>query len=201
MANVFTAGEKQTLHAVSFYAAAFGTKYELFVDDVSGGASSASEALLAAGVAGTLEKPGYHTITLPRARRGWVKECVFRVRVKLTTPGYEYPLPVELPLEEYSDNATASPGESFYSADGASMDRSYGRPRRSEFLHQGLRDGRDERRRREQRLLRRLRVAVALRAAAAFSAAPQEVGGDVRCCSKRRCGSPEFRGPASSFCV
>ncbi|PKL03249.1 MAG: hypothetical protein CVV55_00715 [Synergistetes bacterium HGW-Synergistetes-2] len=119
MANVFTAGEDQTLRAVSFYAAAFGTKYELFVDDVSSGASSASEALLAAGVAGTLEKPGYHTITLPRPV-GVGKGTRFRVRVKLTTPGYEYPLPVELPLEEYSDNATASPGESFYSADGAS---------------------------------------------------------------------------------
>lgn len=117
MANVFTAGKDQTLRAVSFYAAAFGAKYELFVDAVSGGASSASEALLAAGVAGTLEKPGYHTIPLPQPV-GVGKGTRFRVRVKLTTPGYEYPLPVELPLEEYSDNATASPGESFYSEDG-----------------------------------------------------------------------------------
>ncbi len=119
MANVFTAGEDQTLRAVSFYAAAFGTRYEIFIDDVSGGASSASETLLAEGVAGTLEKPGYHTIALPRPV-GVGKGARFRVRVKLTTPGYEYPLPVELPVEEYSDNATASPGESFYSADGAS---------------------------------------------------------------------------------
>ena len=119
MANVFTAGEDQTLRAVSFYAAAFGAKYELFIDAVSGGVSSASEALLAVGVAGTLEKPGYHTVTLPRSV-GVGKGTRFRVRVKLTTPGYDYPLPVELPLEEYSDNATASPGESFYSGDGAS---------------------------------------------------------------------------------
>lgn len=119
MANIFTAGEEQSLRAVSFYAAAFGTKYELFIDDVSGGASSASDALLVAGVAGTLEKPGYHTITLPRPV-GVGKGSRFRVRVQLTTPGYDYPLPVELPLDGYSDNATASPGESFYSADGAS---------------------------------------------------------------------------------
>ena len=117
MANVFTAGEDQTLRAVSFYAAAFGAKYELFIDAVSGGASPASEALLAGRVAGTLERPGYHTIPLPQPV-GVGKGTRFRVRVKLSTPGYDYPLPVELPLEEYSDYATASPGESFYSADG-----------------------------------------------------------------------------------
>lgn len=115
MANVFTAGEDQTLRALSFYAAAFGTRYELFIDDVS----SVNEALLMAGAAGVLEKPGYHTISLPLPV-GVGEGTRFRVRVKLTTPGYEYPLPVELPLEGYSDNATAAPGESFYSADGAS---------------------------------------------------------------------------------
>ena len=119
MANIFTAGEDQTLRAVSFYAAAYGTMYEVFIDDVSGGVSGSGEALRTAEASGTLEQPGYHTIPLPRPV-GVGEGTRFRVRVKLTTPGYEYPLPVELPLEEYSDNATASPGESFYSADGAS---------------------------------------------------------------------------------
>ena len=44
----------------------------------------------------------------------------FSVVVRLTTPGYLFPVPVEMPVEGSSDKATAGAGQSFVSFDGAS---------------------------------------------------------------------------------
>jgi len=44
----------------------------------------------------------------------------FAVVVKFTTPGYDWPIPIEYPISGYSDAATANPGESYASSDGTS---------------------------------------------------------------------------------
>ncbi len=43
----------------------------------------------------------------------------FVVAVKLTTPGYTYPIPVEYPWPNYSSRATAAAGQSYVSATGS----------------------------------------------------------------------------------
>jgi hypothetical protein len=43
----------------------------------------------------------------------------FSVVVELTTPGYNYPIPIEVAVAGYSSQATASPGQSYMSANGS----------------------------------------------------------------------------------
>lgn len=118
MANVFRAGESQLLKAVSLYAAAYGTEYEIAVASLRGTTPAEKSSVLLR-QSGILQKPGYHTVHLdspvfiPSGTR-------FSVEVKLATPGYPYPLPVEEPVAGYSDGASALPGQSFYSSDGIS---------------------------------------------------------------------------------
>lgn len=61
--------------------------------------------------------PGYHTVRL-EAPAQVTPGKLFSVVVKLTTPGYYYPIPLEMPLRTYSSNAAAEPGQSFISSDG-----------------------------------------------------------------------------------
>jgi hypothetical protein len=44
----------------------------------------------------------------------------FSIALKLTTPGYNYPLPIEYAVSGYSSAATAAAGQSFYSVEGIS---------------------------------------------------------------------------------
>jgi C1A family cysteine protease len=107
-ANVFTAVASAPLTAVSFYAAVPGTTYTVY----AGGSLSA---LTAAG-SGTLDT-GYHTVALSSPLQ-LTNGQPFVVAVQLTTPGYNYPIPVEYPISGYSSNATSAPGESFVSTNG-----------------------------------------------------------------------------------
>lgn len=116
-ANVFTAEESEQLAAVSFYSWAVDSNYEIeiYVNPVSppvGGLVASSES-------GVLPYPGYHTIAL-RTPVELVENDEFSVVVKLTTPGWAYPIPIEYAEPDYSSAAEASPGESFVSPDGSS---------------------------------------------------------------------------------
>jgi hypothetical protein len=65
--------------------------------------------------------PGYHTVLLDSAvplRTGQK----FSVVVRLTTPGYDYPIPLEYPHPGYSSQARANPGESYASGNGIYWD-------------------------------------------------------------------------------
>ncbi|HQK25726.1 MAG TPA: lectin like domain-containing protein, partial [Synergistaceae bacterium] len=68
-----------------------------------------------------LDIPGYRRVAmsgdvvLPGGKN-------FAVEVRLTTPGYLFPVPLELPLEGYSDKATAQPRQSWVSANGAAWE-------------------------------------------------------------------------------
>ena len=58
---------------------------------------------------------GFHTVTLPTTP-AVTSGSAFVVAVKLTNASYAWPLPVEYPVANYSSQAAASAGESYYSS-------------------------------------------------------------------------------------
>lgn len=120
-ANVFEAPGPERITAVSFYAGAVGASFEVGI------LPFATEADLTDGTRplrlaqkGTLQAPGYHLIPLdapvevPRGR--------FAVVLKLTTPGYDYPIPIQQAYAGYSDQAVYEHGRSFISPDGVTWE-------------------------------------------------------------------------------
>lgn len=124
-ANVFTsqgsssttlAATQEVLKAVAFYAWAADTTFriEVWTGGTTGNPMSGTRQLT---YTGTLEVPGYRTVTLP-------DEVVlpsgtrFAVVVQVTTPGYNYPIPIENPEAGYSDKASALADQSYVSAAG-----------------------------------------------------------------------------------
>ena len=92
-ANVFTATSNQQLSAVSFYAGSANTQYQIFVytDPTSGSPIGGTEHI---GPAGTIAMSGYHTIPLNTAVP-LTAGHKFSVVIEITTPGSNYPVPVE----------------------------------------------------------------------------------------------------------
>ncbi|MGE5228697.1 MAG: lectin like domain-containing protein [Deltaproteobacteria bacterium] len=111
-ANRFTAAGTGGLAAVSFYAPVPGTAYEVRVARSLRGVAAAPDA-----AAGTLPVPGYHTVRLGEPAAVTAGEA-FVVAVRVTTPGWTEPVPVEAPSGLISPRARA--GQSYVSADGSS---------------------------------------------------------------------------------
>ena len=127
-ANVFTAGtgrslsnasdrtaSGEALKAVSFYVVSPGSTYQIQVR--TGVTGDPSTGTLVYSQGGTIAAPGYHTIPLSEQipLAGGTK---FAVTVRLTTPGYNFPIPLESRERGYSDKASANPGESYVSSNG-----------------------------------------------------------------------------------
>jgi C1A family cysteine protease len=118
-ANIFTAERDDRLSAVSFYAVTPNTSYTVQIRrDVTAGPASGT---LAATKSGTLAFAGYHTIPLDTTVPVTAGQ-LFSAVVNLTTPGYNWPVPAEVPFAGYSSKATASSGQSYMSCDGTSWD-------------------------------------------------------------------------------
>ncbi|MDO8587871.1 MAG: lectin like domain-containing protein [Armatimonadota bacterium] len=116
-ANVFTAASDSALQAASWYAASPLSGYALYVyTDATTGPTSGT---LAATKSGTLGDAGYQTVRLdsPVSLTAGRK---FSLVVRLTTPGYNYPVPMERPYSGYSSGAAAGPGQSYISSAGSS---------------------------------------------------------------------------------
>jgi len=114
-ANVFTAQANENLTAVSFYTLSLNAPYEVYVfTDPTAGPINASGSV--AHVTGSTALPGYHTVPLASGVPLRAGER-FAVVVKFTTTGSETPVPVEAPVSNYSSQARADPGESYYHAD------------------------------------------------------------------------------------
>ena len=128
-ANVFTVGNGmnvseapgnaaagEALKAVSFYMAAPDSSYEIRVySGVTGDPSTGT--LVYGPEISTFTAPGYSTIEL-HEEVPLTPGTKFAVAVKLTTPGYNYPIPMESVVLDYSEKATANPGESYISTNG-----------------------------------------------------------------------------------
>jgi C1A family cysteine protease len=116
-ANVFTAQGNDQISAVSFYNAAINSSYSLYIyGNLSNPANPVSGSLVAT-TTGTLPNAGYLTIPLA-ATVPVTSGHLFSAVVKLTTPGYNYPIPVEYAYPGYSSEASASAGQSFMSGNG-----------------------------------------------------------------------------------
>lgn len=114
-ANVFTASASDKLSAVSWYSATSGGSYELRVyTNVNVKRNDPTSGTLATTKTGTIANAGYHTYQLSSPVQ-LTSGQKFSVVVKLTTPGFTYPIPIEQPIANYSSQATANTGESFMS--------------------------------------------------------------------------------------
>lgn len=118
MANVFTASENSNLRAVSFYAGGVGNTYSISVYTGSN-AGPISGTKVIDGQTGNLQAPGYYTVPLS-SPVVLTSGQSFSVVVRLTTPSYDSPIAVEKRIVDYSDKASASSGQSYFSSDGAS---------------------------------------------------------------------------------
>jgi C1A family cysteine protease len=87
MASVFTCEQAGKLGYVDFWTASNGARYELYVYDGFFGAELTSQA-------GTCDDLGYYSIPLD-TQVTMTAGQQFTIAVKMTTPGYNYPLPVE----------------------------------------------------------------------------------------------------------
>ncbi|MDD1648069.1 MAG: lectin like domain-containing protein, partial [Methanomicrobiales archaeon] len=117
-ANVYTASRAEQISAASFYTASPAAEYQVSVyTNPSGGpVSAAGPASLKTG---TIAIPGYHTVVLdtPVPVTSGQK---FSVVVRLRTPGFSYPIPLETPVTGYATSVNAAAGQSYMSSDGVS---------------------------------------------------------------------------------
>jgi C1A family cysteine protease len=103
-ANRFTANATENISAVGFYARSANTKYAVYA-----GSDLGALTLQATGIA-TL--PGFVTVSLATPLPVTTGDP-FVVAVRVNAPGVRLPLAVEAPITDYSEAATASPGESY----------------------------------------------------------------------------------------
>ncbi len=116
--NIFTAAGNEKIKAVGFYTTDSHTDYtvELYLGVTAGQPTSGTRAYSASG---SFNSPGYYTV--PVGYQPVAGGQLFSVVVKATNAGYEYPVPVEAKLADYSSQA-ASSGKSYVSRDGAAWD-------------------------------------------------------------------------------
>jgi C1A family cysteine protease len=114
-ANIFTPSQNGYLGAIGTTFLSNNTSYEISVYDNFGSGQFSSQ--LGSTVTGTATYAGYYTIPLP-ALVPLISGNSFGVVVKYTTPGNNYPVPVEEPFSDYSSAATASAGQSYISSSG-----------------------------------------------------------------------------------
>ncbi|MGB9764075.1 MAG: lectin like domain-containing protein [Candidatus Saccharicenans sp.] len=118
MANIFLATSDLPLRAIGFYTASTSNNYEIYVyKQVTPGQPCSGQ--LAFTKAGTINSPGYFTVSLDNPVAIDNGEY-FSVVLKLQTVGYDYPIPAEGTFPGYSSQAVSNPGMSFISSDGNS---------------------------------------------------------------------------------
>lgn len=115
-ANIFTVQADELLTGCSFYNASPDASYSLYVyKGVQPSQPRSGDMVL--NLSGTISEPSYFirklspTISLNQGQR-------FSIVIKLTTPGYNYPVPAELPIPGYSSKAQSQPGQGFISDKG-----------------------------------------------------------------------------------
>lgn len=115
-ANIFTSMGNEKVAAVSFYTYAPNTSYQIsFRRNVT---TSPRTGEIIAGSSGTVELPGYHTVAMAQPMAVSAGQR-FAVIVKLDTPGYQFPIPLETRIQGYSASSEANAGEGFVSPDGS----------------------------------------------------------------------------------
>jgi|GEM_PF-610076 C1A family cysteine protease len=116
-ANIFVPTANEQLTAVGTYAVADNVSYVIYVYDNFNGSTFST---LLGSVSGTLANSGYHTIPLASPINLKTGNN-FAIVIKFTSPGYNWPIPVEMDFAGYSSGATASPGQSYISSTGTTF--------------------------------------------------------------------------------
>ena len=117
---IFTVDNDEEIRAVSLYAEQCDSPYELdiyldpAIDPINTSGPAASQA-------GMVTDAGYRTIPLENPVNLSAGQK-FSIVMRLTTPGYDYPIPVEYPVSGYSSKATAGPGEGYVYRNGEWVD-------------------------------------------------------------------------------
>ncbi len=117
-ANVFTASasENEELSAVSFYTYALNAEYDIYTASSFDGLNI-NDANFTHQKSGTIAQKGYHTIKLD-IPVSLTANSKFIVAVKLNTPNFNFQIPIEEYIEDYTTNAVANEGESYIRPDG-----------------------------------------------------------------------------------
>jgi C1A family cysteine protease len=117
-ANIFTATGNDIIGAVGFYAEARNTTNTISIyKNVNVGQPKSGT--LATNMTVSSTEAGYVTVLLPTPV--FVPTNTrFSIVMKLTTPGYNYPLAYEYPKSGYTSTASASAGQSYMSSGGSS---------------------------------------------------------------------------------
>ncbi len=103
-ASRFTAKASEKVTAASFYAIAAGATYKVYAGPSLGSLTLRGR--------GTLAEAGYCTV--PVSPRMYIaKGRKFVVAVRLDVPDTKYPIPLEMPSDDYASSATASHGQSY----------------------------------------------------------------------------------------
>lgn len=107
-ANIFTAISNNPLAAFSIITSAPNSEYyaKIYVNNE-----------LKQTTNGIINEIGYHTIKLDNYISLKTGD-IFKIIVKLTTPGFYYPIAIETQIEDLSSNAHAQLGQSYISPDG-----------------------------------------------------------------------------------
>ncbi len=120
-ANIFTASSRAPkIKAVSFYTPAPGCPYQVWVYS-SVTAGKPQSGTLVKTLTGTMSRGGYHTVAFGSTPALVAAGKKFSVVVKVTVPsqyGFPYPIGIESRISGYTGGATASPGQSYTSANG-----------------------------------------------------------------------------------
>lgn len=114
-ANVFGPVKEDTyLSSVGLWTSANDAEYEVFVNtnvDKNGGLPQKNSIKQ-----GKMQFAGYEKVKVEDTLIS--KGSKFAVIVRMKTPGYKYPIPIERPIKGFSSKTTAEAGQSFVSKDG-----------------------------------------------------------------------------------
>lgn len=115
-ANWFVPDNNGILNAVSFAATNSNLSYEIVIYDEIDEVDNTFSNVIATQT-GNIENEGWYTIVLNTPVALTMGDG-FAVAVRFTTPGRNYPIPLERKIEAFSSNITLNPGESYVSGNG-----------------------------------------------------------------------------------
>jgi C1A family cysteine protease len=124
-ANIFVASSSASkIKGVSFYTPTPNCPYVLYIyNKITAPGTNPKAGLLVKSLSGTIAKAGYNTIDFTSAPATVTANKKFSVVVKLTVPtkyAWNWPIPIEEPIANYSSGANAYSRQSFVSSDGTS---------------------------------------------------------------------------------
>ncbi len=117
MANVFTSDADQTIYEAGLFTVAMNTQYKLYIvrDLKSTDDLSTKREEIGSGV---IEYPGYYTLDTKQIKVKKGERFAIVAYMDSSASNYKFPMPIEMPIENYSSKAKAQEGQSYVSSQG-----------------------------------------------------------------------------------